>query len=203
MGSPARPRRRHRMDPGTVRHGYNALAVQWDESMASSEYGLGYLARAMAGAPRGWALDVGCGSGGRFPRAMLSAGFAVHGIDAADAMIALAAARHPEATFDVADVVEWRSERAYALVVAWDSLFHVALSRQEGVVQKLCRSLASGGRLLFTVGGTYGEFVAPMRGQPLYYASLDAHRYLEILSREGCRCILYEQASSPSSTRSS
>ena len=197
MGSPARLRRRHRMDPGAVRRGYNALAVQWDESMASSEYGLGYLARAVAGAPRGWALDVGCGSGGRFPRALLSAGFTVHGIDVADAMIALAARRHPESTFDVANVVDWRPAHAYALVVAWDSLFHVALSRQEHVVRKLCRALAPGGRLLLTVGGRHGEFMAPMRGQSLYYASLAPHEYLEILSGEACRCLLYEQDQLP------
>jgi len=185
------------MDPRSVPRAYDALADEWDESMASSDYGLTYLARAMAGAPRGWALDVGCGSGGRVPQALLRAGFSVHGIDAAARMIALAARQHPRATFDVADMVEWRPPRAYALVVAWDSLFHVGLSDQEAVVRTLCRALVPAGRLLFTVGGIHGEILAPMCGRTLYYASLAAHRYLDLLSQEGCRCHLYEEDQLP------
>ena len=37
----------------------------------------------------------------------------------------------------------------------------------------------------------------PMRGQSLYYASLAPHEYLEILSGEACRCLLYEQDELP------
>jgi SAM-dependent methyltransferase len=45
-------------------------------------------------------VDVGCGSG-LLAAELLEAGFAVHGIDASEAMIALARAKVPRATFDV------------------------------------------------------------------------------------------------------
>jgi SAM-dependent methyltransferase len=45
-------------------------------------------------------LDVGCGSG-RLARELLAAGYAVHGIDASPAMIALAREQAPGARFDV------------------------------------------------------------------------------------------------------
>ncbi len=45
-------------------------------------------------------LDVGCGSG-LLARRLLDAGFAVHGVDASPAMIALAREQAPQARFDV------------------------------------------------------------------------------------------------------
>src|SRR5205823_1115510 len=70
------------------------------------------------------------------------------------AISALARDRHPEGRLAHADVCGWELPRAYDLSVAWDSVWHVPVGRQEMVLAKLCRGLTAGGVLVFSTGGT-------------------------------------------------
>jgi predicted TPR repeat methyltransferase len=54
---------------------YDTIALNWDEALLTSCYGLSYLEKAIANcARRGKALDIGCGTGGRMIHALLAAG---------------------------------------------------------------------------------------------------------------------------------
>lgn len=179
-------------------HRYDAIAATWDEVGATSEYGVPFLRRAIGFASEsGKALDVGCGSGGRVINELQHAGFAVLGVDVSAAMLKIAAQRHPGVPFVRADICSWSPPDVYALIVAWDSVFHVPYSEQGAVIQKLCRALAPGGVLLFTAGGRDGEITGKMHGQVFYYSSLGDEDYLSIINAAGCRCILLERDQYP------
>jgi SAM-dependent methyltransferase len=186
------------MLPSHIGRQYDAIASRWDRGMIDSQYGLAYLRRAMALASRrGSALDVGCGSGGRIVSELLGNGFDVLGIDASEQMVELARRKHPESPFLVEDICIWTPPEPADLVIAWDSIFHVPYREQRAVVHKLCRSLASGGVLLFTAGGSDGELSGEMHGHTFTYSSLADAEYLEIINGESCRCVLLERDQFP------
>ena len=99
-------------------------------------------------------------------------------------MIRLARERHPNVTFHHRDICEWELPRGYDFISAWDSVWHVPLECQGGVLIKLCRGLADGGVLIFTSGGVDGprEVCNPFLGQPLYHAALGIPRLLELVA---------------------
>lgn len=139
------------MQPEDIATRYDAIAKAWDADVIESSYGLPYVHRAIAAAAgHGLALDVGCGSGGRITFALLRAGFEVLGIDVSAAMLEIARRRHPSVQFIQADICRWEPPGKCALIIAWDSIFHVPYAQQEAVTRRLCRSLAPGGVLLFT-----------------------------------------------------
>jgi len=47
--------------------------------------------------------------------------------------------------------------------------------------------------LLLTAGGRDGEITGQMKGQSLYYSSLDDYEYLRALAETGCRCLFMER----------
>jgi SAM-dependent methyltransferase len=186
------------MEPEELGRRYDALAFAWRRDMEGSEYGLGYLLRAIAlCARRRCALDAGCGAGGRMINELLLAGFRVTGLDVSGVMIELARAAHPTVHFKQADICAWEATERYDLVLAWDSTFHVPHAAQRRVVDRLCRTLEAEGVLLFTAGCRDGEIVGEMGGQQLYYSSLAAHEYVHIVTDAGCDCVLLERDQYP------
>jgi 2-polyprenyl-3-methyl-5-hydroxy-6-metoxy-1,4-benzoquinol methylase len=70
---------------------YDRIAGWWHENHKDSAYGIAQINRAIRYCRnRGSALDVGCGSGGRFFRLLEGHGFRISGIDASAEMIRLA-----------------------------------------------------------------------------------------------------------------
>lgn len=71
------------------------------------------------------ALDIGCGSSGRFIDLLTSHGFDAEGADGSDQMIKLAMQRHPGITFNHADVGRLDSPRRHDFISASDSIWHL------------------------------------------------------------------------------
>ncbi len=175
------------MTPEQVAASYDRIADRW---LDVSTYGFAQVERAVAFVKRkGAALDVGCGTG-RLMGLLGEHGFRTDGLDVSPAMVALARQRHPGARLFHADVCRWELPRSYDLIVAWDSVWHVPLARQEAVLTKLCRGLSAGGVLVFTTGGTDGpsEKLDTCMGPTMYHATLGVPRTLHVLAEAGCTC---------------
>ncbi|WP_193213282.1 class I SAM-dependent methyltransferase [Luteolibacter marinus] len=184
------------MEPADTGRRYDAIAKWWQEN-THENYGMPGLERALRFAPaQGHALDVGCGSHGRFIRRLLAHGFEVHGVDISSRMIELARQRDPGATYHVADICDWTLPRPFDFISAWDSTFHLPLHSQEPVLQKLCAGLTPGGVLLFTCGGgDAGEISGSFQGHDFEYSTLGVEAFVRILDDCGCNCrhVEYDQ----------
>jgi RimJ/RimL family protein N-acetyltransferase len=175
------------MTPEQVAASYDQVAERW---LDPSTDGFAQIERAVAFVKRKHlALDVGCGAGRCFDL-LARHGFATDGIDSSPAMIALARERHSVARLFHADICRWELPRSYDLIVAWDSVWHVPLDRQEAVLKKLCRGLSAGGVLVFTMGGTDApdEKRDLCMGLPMYHATLGIPKTLHALAEGGCVC---------------
>lgn len=184
------------MDPSETGAHYNAIAKWYRDSLPPT-YGMAQLERVLSLAPAtGRALDVGCGSEGRFLKRLAEWGYAVEGMDISPAMVELARERSPDAKFHVADICEWELPAKYDFISAWDSTFHLPIARQEPVLRKLCNGLSPGGVLLFTCGGgEAGEIAGSFAGQDFEYSTLGVEAFIAILADCGCFCrhVEYDQ----------
>ena len=184
------------MEVQQTRDAYDAIAGHWASEAFHAENGIAQHRRALQfvpdradGEPRA-ALDVGCGSNGRIIDLLLEGGFAPQGVDLSGEMLALARRRHPAITFHQADICQWELLQTYDFISAWDSIWHVPLAHQTGVLQKLCDGLAPGGVLIFTAGGTDapGELTNDFHGVPLYHATLGVPQLLRVIDETNCIC---------------
>jgi trans-aconitate methyltransferase len=142
------------MHPEETATCYNRLAQWWQTRHQNSSYGIAQLERAIQFVQKkDLAIDIGCGSSGRFIKVLREYDFEVEGLDISAEMIVLAKQRYPDLTFCQEDVCKWNPTQHYDLIVAWDSTFHLPLSMQEPVMKKLCNALNPGGILMFTCGG--------------------------------------------------
>ena len=177
---------------------YDEISAWWNDNEARLTTGVDFVRKALRfSAGKGNALDVGCGSGGRVITALLGAGFQVTGIDVSEAQLSYARKRHPEVRFLLSDICAWDTQERYAVIIAWDSIFHVPYSAQRRVVGKLGNALAQGGVILFTAGGVDGERTGQMRGHEFYYSSLAEEEYLKVMKESGCKCLLMERDQYP------
>ncbi len=183
------------MEPLQTAAAYDRIAAWWRDQHATSVYGLAALRRVLVLSPKtGRAIDIGCGSEGRFIRAFREAGFEASGIDASAEMIRLIEERHPWAEFETVDVCDWQPRGTYELITAWDSTFHLPLDQQEPVLATLCQALAPEGVLLFTCGAAAeaGEVSGSFAGEEFEYSTLGIPRYLELLHAHGCLVVHVE-----------
>ena len=179
------------MKPEETGSHYDRIALQWQRQHRDSTYGLAALERAIRFVEhRSDALDVGCGSSGRFIDTLIRHGFTPAGLDLSAEMIALARQQHPDVTFYTADICTWQFPQSYDLISAWDSTFHLPLAEQEPVLRKLCAGLNPNGVLLFTCGGTSGpeEISGGFDGQIFDYSTLGVNEFLRLLMQFGCTC---------------
>jgi len=132
--------------------------------------------------PRGrTVLDVGCGTG-FFTAFYLARGAKVTGIDIAPTSIERLRARHPEATFVLADVSETPAPGRYDLVNAFDVLYHVVdEGRWEAALAHLADAVVPGGLLLVT-----DTFMAP-RAEAAHNRMRPLERYRAVLEPRGYR----------------
>jgi len=163
-----------------------------------STYGIAALERAIRFVKSKYtALDIGCGSSGRFIEVFHKNGFIPTGVDISVQMIALARQQHPEVTFYIEDICTWPFPRKYDLISAWDSTFHLPLIEQEPVLKKMCDGLHSQGVILFTCGGTLApeEISGGFDGETFDYSTLGVNEFLRLLLVFGCTCkhVEYDQ----------
>ena len=165
---------------------YDEIAPWWNEYHQNSTYGMAALTRALSFTSKsGLALDVGCGSGGRLVRKMVSSGFRVTGVDASAKMIELAKRNHPAQAFIHSDVQAWKTYEPFDFILAWDSLFHLPLAAQQPVLEKLCNYLRPNGVLLHSFGLPRGEHEGEWRGQTFHYSSIGTAANLNLLRDNG------------------
>ena len=179
------------MDPSEVAASYDSLAERWTSAGFDHTNGIGQHMRALQFVQcPGKALDVGCGSSGRFIDLLIAQGFDVEGLDLSSEMLRLARLRHPHIVFHHADICAWRAPRTYDFITAWDSIWHVPLSSQRDVLGKLCRALSPKGVIIFTAGGRDepGEKEDRHMGVPMYHATIGVPEILRTLDESGCTC---------------
>ena len=165
---------------------YDKIAKWWDDYHTSSNYGVAQVTRALKFAgPKGTALDVGCGSGGRLLRLLENANFQITGLDASAQMVRLAKDNHAGADFIHGDIRQWESGLTFDFILAWDSLFHLPLAAQKPVLEKLCRLLSVGGVMIHTFGDDIGQHTDVWKDQTFAYSSIGIAANVDILSRNG------------------
>lgn len=183
------------MHPEDTSVRYDCIAQWWQTQHQNSLYGIAQLERAIKFTPKKQlALDIGCGSSGRFIKVLSEHGFQVEGLDISQEMVDLAKQLHPDITFYRADICCWNPPKLYSLIVAWDSTFHLPLDRQEPVTKKLCEALEPNGVLMFTCGGGYkqSEVSGTFQGQDFEYSTLGVNAFLKILTEHQCTCLHLE-----------
>jgi SAM-dependent methyltransferase len=179
------------MEPDKIAHGYDQLAAQWASDSFPKGNGISQHERAIAFLKeKRSALDIGCGSSGRFIDLLLAHGFNVEGVDISQRMLSLARERHPDVNFYHADICNWAIPGKYDFISAWDSIWHVPLSEQKQVMTKIVESLESGGVFIFTTGGmdTPGEKTDSFMGPEMYNSVLGIPKLLALLDSLGCVC---------------
>ena len=165
---------------------YDKIAKWWHDYHTSSDYGVAQVTRALKFArPKGTALDVGCGSGGRLLRLLENANFQITGLDASAQMVRLAKDNHAGADFIHGDIRQWESGLTFDFILAWDSLFHLPLAAQKPVLEKLCRLLSVGGVMIHTFGDDIGQHTDVWKDQTFAYSSIGIAANVDILSRNG------------------
>lgn len=180
------------MDPQELGRQYDKIAQWWRDRHEFSDYGVAQFQRALGfvvdreGFSGGAALDVGCGAGGRFVRALEENKFSVTGVDVSAEMIQLAKAAHPTHRFYQQDICEWNADQTYDFILAWDSLFCLPYEQQQAVLVKLCACLKPGGVFVYTFGDGDGWHTDTWKvgngyKDEFYYSSIGIERNLECL----------------------
>lgn len=165
---------------------YQANAGAWDRQRYKGLFEQAWLDRFIACLPEcGRVLDVGCGSGEPIAEYLISQGFELTGIDAAQAMIDICAKRFPDADWQTMDMRSLHLPDRFDGIVAWDSFFHLNQDEQRSVLQKFWQHLNSGGALLLTIGAQDGEELGTVNGHKVYHASLQPDEYFDILKTAG------------------
>lgn len=183
------------MHPDDTAARYDQIAQWWQAQHQDSRYGIAQLERAIRFTHnKQFAIDIGCGSSGRFIEVLTKHGFQAEGLDISKEMITLAKQLHPDATFYQADICHWTPPKRYSLIVAWDSTFHLPLQKQEPVTKKLCNALEPGGVLMFTCGGEHScnEISGAFQGHDFEYSTLGSNGFLKILDEQNCTCLHLE-----------
>lgn len=179
------------MTPEQTAASYDKISRHWDHDGFDNSYGISQHERALGFVSSfGNALDVGCGSNPRIISLLLQKGFDVEALDLSTEMLKRARRHHPGVKFHCADIRNWKFQKSFDFISAWDSIWHVPLQDQPGVIRKLCGGLSNKGVLIFTTGGVYeaDEVTNPCFGQPLYHATPGIPALLKTIEESGCHC---------------
>ena len=186
------------MNPKQIKQAYNQITHLWEQDDFDRENGIEQHRRALAFSKnKGNALDVGCGSTGRFIDLLLEQGYQPEGVDISDKMLELVKTKHPKITFYQEDICEWDLPKKYDFITAWDSIWHIPLSDQEGVITKLVQGLNTGGVFIFSCGGLDlpSEETDDYMGPEVYYSTLGLNGFTQLFLNLGCFCrhVEYDQ----------
>lgn len=182
---------KQKMKPEETGSHYDRIALWWQKEHLHSTYGIGALEKAIKFTDdKSTALDIGCGSSGRFIDVLIRNGFTPAGLDVSAEMISLARQRNPGVIFYIGDICTWKLPRKYDLISAWDSTFHLPITEQKPVLKKICDGLNPKGIVLFTCGGGIGseEISGGFQGENFDYSTLGVDEFLRLIIEFGCSC---------------
>ena len=135
--------------------------------------------------PGGRVLDLGCGGGEPIAAYLMNRGYEVVGVDASEAMLAIARTRFPEEDWRWADMRRLDLGEVFDGVISWDSFFHLMPDEQRNVLSLLAGHMNDGAALMLTVGPEAGEVTGWVGGEPVYHASLAPLEYKTLLHQLG------------------
>lgn len=175
-------------------HVYDAIAGWFDETRTRTLIEQPYLEVFAQELKQGASvLDLGCGTGEPILRYLLERSFAVTGVDASAAMLAIASRRFPETRFVRTDMRTLELGQTFDAIIAWHSLFHLPHAGQRAMFARFARHLHPCGILMFTSGSAQGETWSDNGGALLYHASLNSAEYRGLLEANGFRVLRYTQ----------
>lgn len=166
---------------------YQRHAAAFDAARRNSFPERTWLERFERMLPRGaHLLDLGCGGGEPVARFLIDQGHHVTGIDSSATLINLARTRFARYTWIEADMMRFGGDSgAYDGILAWSSLFHLEVERQEKLIRRIGVWLRKGGVALFNTGPANGVAIGEFEGEELYHASLSPIEYGTILAESG------------------
>jgi len=126
-------------------------------------------------------LDLGCGAGDPIAAYMSARGHSVTGVDASQAMLALAQDKYPDGDWRWGDMRRLDLVERFDGIVGWNSFFHLRQDEQRSVLPLLAKHLKDGGVLMLTVGPEAGEVSGHVGDDAVYHSSLSPEEYESIL----------------------
>ena len=105
-------------------------------------------------------------------------------------MLRLARVNCPEAELVAGDIVAVELAGQYHGIVAWDSIFHIPKAKHGKLFHALSRWLVPHAPLLLSLGGSEGEFLAPMFGIDFFYSACSPEVSLALLQEAGFEILL-------------
>lgn len=162
---------------------YDKIAEQWTTVRKDMQVSKLVIDFAKQVKPNGSILDIGCGSGLPITKYLCDKGFAVTGIDYSDKMIEIAKKSSIPANFILSDFFDFTISEKFDGIIAWDSLWHIAKSKQESIYPKISNLLKPNGLFLFTHGNVDNEHIDTMMGEEFYYSALSEAEIVENINR--------------------
>ena len=165
---------------------YDRIAEQWEQDRRKRGLDPCITELAEMIPSSGSVLDIGCGTGYPIDVYLSEKGVSVTGIDPSEEMIRIASRQGLKRTvYHQCGLFGYEADAPFDAVIAFDSLFHIALERQEEIYPKVAGMLKQGGLFLFTHGRVAGSVSGAMFGEPFSYSALDEKRLLECLHENG------------------
>jgi len=179
------------MDPKCLGEIYDLMADDWQDDRFDQRNGINQHRKALEFLEcEGISLNVGCGCNTRFNPLLREKGLKIEGLDVSSKMVQLARQCEPDALYYEADICNWTPAHSYMFITAWDSVWHVPLSQQVGVMSKLLGALAPGGVCIFSAGGLSAEreHYDSTMGPEVYYSTLGIPRLMSLIDECDCVC---------------
>ncbi len=176
-----------------VRAGYERIAETYAAQRNQFE-SLRFLERFIEVVPAGGTiLDIGCGAGKPVDEFLIAQGFAVHGLDLSERMIALARGNVPQATYGVRDMLDL-AEDGYRVdgIVSFYAIFHTPREQHLALLSTFASFLPKGGAMLITMGADAWEGVDDFHGTPMTWSHYGADTNRALVESAGFRVLVNE-----------
>lgn len=170
----------------SIKDSYNKICKKWSEFRKNTSINQCIVDFANNLSPNSRVLDIGCGTGYPIALYLSKQGFQATGIDISEEMIKQAQKLNlHNATFLVEDILNFKTDKKYDAIIAFDSIWHIRYDKQECIYQIISSLLTSGGLFLFTHGKNDGEIISTMWKESFYHSALDLEKVHKLLKQNG------------------